>query len=143
MQRDKDDDDLTAADRELESALKSLAPTRASNVSPIDAAYAAGSRAGRGRFRLWQSAAAAMLLVAIGGWVPLFSNRASTPSPTVIATTPPPPPPIIIASTSPAAVPPVGHNLLTIQDAVRERGADGLPTTELPTIRNLRVADFF
>ena len=35
MQRDKDDDDLTAADRELESALKSLAPTRASNVARL------------------------------------------------------------------------------------------------------------
>ena len=133
---------LTPGDREFESALKSLSPLRSSNISPIDAAYAAGSRSGRRQLRLWQSAAAALLLVAVGGWLAPFGARTSAP-PRIIATAPDPTNVVMIASTAPTAAPLPAHSLLMLQQAVRERGSDGLPRTELPIIRNLRVADFF
>jgi hypothetical protein len=136
--------DLTPADRELESALKSLAPSRSSNISPIDAAYAAGSRSARRQLHLWQSATAALLLVAIGGWLVPFGGRTSAPPPpTVVATAPDLTNVVMIASTAPTAAPLPAHSLFMLQQAVREHGTDGLPTTELPTIRDLRVADFF
>jgi len=136
---------LTPADRELEAALKSLAPSRSTRVNPVDAAFTAGGRSARRQLRVWQSATAALMLVAIGSWLPTRGGRAAAP-PTVIATVPDPM--IVVASTSPALPPPPPlpastHSLLMLQEAVRERGTDGLPTTELPTVRNLRVADFF
>ena len=139
MQSEEHDNDLNAADRELEAALRSLAPSRASGINAIDAAYAAGNRAARRHIRLWQSAAAAMLLVAVGSWIPLTVSRTAPSS--VIATAPNPV--VTVASTAPVVSPPPQHSLLMLQEAVRERGVDGLPATELPTIRNLRVADFF
>jgi hypothetical protein len=135
-----EENDLTPADREFESALKSLAPSRSREIDPIAAAYTAGGRSARRQLRLWQSATAALLLVAVGSWLPTLGRRTSAP-PAVIATAPDPVV-MVVASTSPAA-PPATHSLLMLQRAVRERGTDGLPTTELPTISNLRVADFF
>ena len=132
--------DLTPADRELESALKSLAPSRSNQINAVDAAYTAGARSTRRQLRVWQSATAATLLIAIGGWLPTF-NGAPSASPPVVATVSEPI--VIVASTSPASPPRSSHSLLMLQEAVRDRGADGLPATELPTVRNLRVADFF
>jgi hypothetical protein len=138
----EENDSLTPADRELQSALKSLSPVRSSNISPIDAAYAAGSRSARRQLRVWQFATAALLLVAVGGWLLPFGGRISA-RPTIIATAPDPTNVVVVASTAPTAAPLPAHSLLMLQQAVRERGMDGLPATEMPTISNLRVADFF
>jgi hypothetical protein len=78
---------LTPADRELEAALKSLAPSRSTRVNPVDAAFTAGGRSARRQLRVWQSATAALMLVAIGSWLPTRGGRAAAP-PTVIATVP-------------------------------------------------------
>ena len=138
-QRD-DDDELTPAERELEAALKSLSPKQTPGVDPIAAAFAAGARSARTQVRLWQSAAAAVLLVAIGSWlIPAGGNDRSR---TVVVT--PPPETVAVVTSAPVALPPPSsHSVLMLQQTVRDRGVDGLPETELPTIRNLRVADFF
>ena len=139
-QRD-DDDELTPAERELEAALKSLSPKQTQGVDPIAAAFAAGARSARSQVRLWQSAAAAVLLVAIGSWlIPAGGNDRSR----TVVVAPPPPETVAVATSAPVALPPPSsHSVLMLQQTVRDRGVDGLPETELPTIRNLRVADFF
>jgi hypothetical protein len=55
-------------------------------------------------------------------------------SPAVLATAP---------AQSFVVVSPGRHSLVTLEQAVREKGVDGLPTTELPTVRNLRMSDLF
>ena len=133
-----DDVEMSAADRELEAALRSLSPKRTTDVDPIAAAFAAGRQSARTQVRLWQFAAAAVLMIAIGSWlIPPGADRGSR---VVVATAPET---IATATSAPVVSPPSGHSMLMLQQAVRERGVDGLPETELPTIRNLRVADFF
>jgi hypothetical protein len=61
--------ELTPAERELELALKSLRPV-ASRIDPVAAALAARRRASHRRVRLWQAAAAAVI-VAVGLWAAL------------------------------------------------------------------------
>ena len=132
-----DDDDLTPAERELEGALKSLSPKRPAGIDPIAAAFAAGRRSARTQVRLWQSAAAAVLMIAVGSWlIPPGQPRTvmvSTARPETVA----------VVTSAPMSLPPSGQSMLMLQQAVRERGVEGLPETELPTIRHLRVADFF
>ena len=85
---------------------------------------------------------AAMLLIAVGSWLIRVQRpderaavRSSRPSQTPIV--------VVVAAPRLHRRRRSSHSLLMLQEAVRERGADGLPETELPTIRNLRVADFF
>jgi hypothetical protein len=137
-----EENDLGPADRELEAALKSLAPSRNDRIDPISAAFSAGRTTARRQVHFWRSTSVALLLSTMGSWMIPFGGRTNV-APTVVATVPDPI--VTIASTSPAtfAAPPAGHSLLMLQNAVRDRGVDGLPATELPTIRNFRVADFF
>jgi len=135
-----DDDEMNAADRELEAALKSLSPKRTTEVDPIAAAFAAGRRSARTQIRLWQSAAAAVLLVAIGSW--LMPTGGGDRSRGVVISTAPPET-LAVVTSAPVMPPRSGQSMLMLQQTVRDRGVDGLPETELPTIRNLRVADFF
>ena len=66
-----DEDQLSPAERELETALRSLRPTPA-RINPVVAAHAAGRRTAPVRSRFWQVAAAAALIAAVGGaWVML------------------------------------------------------------------------
>ena len=129
--------DLTPADRELEAALKSLAPSRTTDIDPVAAAFAAGSRSARRQVRFWRSAAAAVLVIGIGSWLIPF-DRAPHPPPTLATV---PPPPVVIAAAPPA--PPGSHSLVALQHVVHEKGVDGLPTTEAPTVRNFRLTDLF
>src|SRR5205823_8945410 len=75
-------DDLNPADRELEQALKSLLPTSAS-IDPIAAAFSAGRRSATIPLRTWQSAAAAMLLIAAAAWMTRFAAAPTRPAPGV------------------------------------------------------------
>ena len=140
MQHDEENDDLTPADRELEAALKSLAPSRTTGIDPVAAAFAAGSRATRRQLHFWQATAAAVLLIAIGSWVIPLGRDGHRPS-SVIATAPLSMPPDIAVAT--AQSPPPSHSLIMLEEAVRANGVDGLPATELPTVQNLRVSDLF
>jgi hypothetical protein len=137
-----EENDLTPADRELEAALKSLAPTRPSGIDPLTAAFAAGGRAARREVRFWQSAAAAVLMIAIGGWL-ISLGRDANVSPPTIASAPPPSPLIVATAPAPSWSSPGRHSVVTLQQTVHAKGVDGLPTTELPAVRNLRLADLF
>jgi hypothetical protein len=134
-----DDVEMNPADRELEAALRSLSPTRTTAIDPIAAAFAAGRQSAQTQVRLWQVAAAAVLMIAVGSWlIPAGDDGGSG---VVVVTAPPET--VAVVTSAPVASPPSGHSMLSLQQTVRERGVDGLPETELPTIRNLRVADFF
>jgi hypothetical protein len=130
-------DNLSPADRELEAALKSLAPSHASRIDPVAAAFTAGSRAAQRQIRMWQSAVAAVLIVSIGSWLfPLDRDRtapATAPERVVMSSSTPAPPPNALARQS----------VVMLQHAMREKGVDGLPATELPTVRNLRISELF
>jgi hypothetical protein len=143
MQPDEQND-LTPADRELEAALKSLAPSRATRLDPVAAAFAAGSRSAQRQVRFWQSAAAAVVMIGVGSWLVPFGHRANVaPPPPLVATSPPPA--IAVATTAPPSPPAslASQSLVTLQHAVYENGVDGLPQTQLPTVRDLRVTDLF
>jgi hypothetical protein len=137
-----EENDLTPADRELEAALKSLAPTRPSGIDPLTAAFAAGGRAARREVRFWQSAAAAaVLMIAIGGWLIPLGRDANVSPPTIASA--PPSPPLVTTAPAPSWSSPGRHSVVTLQQTVHAKGVDGLPTTELPAVRNLRLADLF
>lgn len=80
-----DEEQLSPAERELETALRSLRPTPA-RIDPAAAAFEARRRITPALRRVWQVAAAAALISAIGGtWL---SNRVTRPmaiGPTQIA----------------------------------------------------------
>ena len=61
-----DEDQLSEAERELETALRSLRPTP-KRIDPEAAAIAAGRRTAQERSRFWQGAAAAAVIAAVGG----------------------------------------------------------------------------
>ena len=66
-----DKGELTPAERELETALRSLRPTPA-RINPVAAALAAGRRTSPVRLRFWRIAAtAAAILVGSGAWLTL------------------------------------------------------------------------
>ena len=64
----QDEAGLDPPERELELALRSLAPAVA-RIDPVSAAFEAGRRSSRRQVRLWQSAVAALLLVSAGSWL--------------------------------------------------------------------------
>ena len=84
------EDQLSDAERELETALRSLRPTPA-RIVPQAAALAAGRRAVQLRLRFWQVAAAAAVIAAVSGaWLTLgrrgeLSDRIERQSPAVTA----------------------------------------------------------
>jgi hypothetical protein len=88
MQREHDEDDgLSPAQRELESALRSLSPAPR-DVDPIAAAYEAGRRSLRWHVHAWQSAAA-LVLIALGAtWLMSSLPSVDQPTPTPMATGP-------------------------------------------------------
>ena len=127
-------DNLTSADREFEAALKSLAPSRASRIDPIAAAFSAGSRAVRRQIRYWQSAVAAVLIIAVGSWLIPFDRARRAPS-TVTERA------VIVASNPALPNAPARQSVVMLQHVMVEKGVDGLPATELPTVGNLSVSD--
>jgi hypothetical protein len=82
-----DKNELTPAERELETALRSLRPTPA-RIGPAAAVVAAGRSTSPGRLRYWHVAAAAAASIAVvgGAWLAL-GPRGDMPidPPTVMA----------------------------------------------------------
>jgi hypothetical protein len=120
----QNENELNPADRELELALKSLTPI-GGRVDAIAAAFAAGGRSSQRWVRTWQSAAAAMLLVAAGSWVmraPTPSHDRSTPT-------------IIVIQPAAPARPLPDQSLLVLQRDVTEHGVDGLPASHIPVVQ--------
>jgi len=65
-----DEDQLTSAERELETALRSLRPTPA-RIDAAAAVLAVGRRTASRRLQFWQAAAAAAIVVGGGAWLAL------------------------------------------------------------------------
>lgn len=127
---------LNPDQRELESALRSLVPA-ARRIDPIAAAFAAGRGSGRRQLHLWQAGAVLMLLIGAGSWLAPARHGAvvqshDLPEPTV-ALRPPPPP----------AEPLAAESLQALQETVREKGLDGLPAANIPTVHILHAGDNF
>jgi hypothetical protein len=123
-------DGLSPAERELETALRSLAPA-AVRLEAVAAAFEAGRRSVRRQVRLWQSAAAAMLLVVASVWlsqaghvrVALTEREPST----------------LLADSARATQPRAEQSLFMLRQAVWEKGVDGLPAVQLPPSSSTRA----
>lgn len=140
MQREHDQDggSLSPAQRELEAALQSLSPA-ASDVDAIAAAYEAGRRSMRWRLHAWQSAAALVLIAAGATWLTSSLPPIDRATPAPIASGPR----LLVVQTTAPVASPSQASLLTLQQAVSERGLDGLPALPLPTVPALRSAEMF
>jgi hypothetical protein len=112
---------------ELEQALKSLHPAPA-NVDPIAAAFTAGRRSTRRTLHAWQSATAAVLLLAAFP----FLLPAHPPAPIV----PPIPhsPQILVSNPNPSP-----QSLFRLQQVVEQHGIDALPPTTSAPITAIRA----
>jgi hypothetical protein len=126
----QNEDGLNAAERELESALRSLAP-RSAKIDPVAAAFEAGRRSARRQVRLWQSAAAAMLLVSAGAWLVPVSRDGVAVAPRRVMP--------FAGSTARATQPFSVQSVARLRAAVRERGLDGLPVVQIPAAELMRV----
>jgi hypothetical protein len=131
---------LKPGQRELERALRSLAP-RAPRVDPVAAAFDAGRRSSRRHVQLWRSAAAALLLIAGGSWLIPIGRRGAdvtrpvSPGSTLV---------IHMRPLQPAPAQPLpDESLIMLQQAMREKGLDGLPAPRLPAVRPVAAGDLF
>jgi hypothetical protein len=124
----QEQDGLTPADRELEMALRSVAPAGA-QIDSVAAAFTAGQRSVRGQLRLWQSAAAALVIVAAGSWmVPATHNSSRARPDEYVAMTG--------QSTEIDAV--SEQSVLKLRETVRVKGLDSLPEVRLAPVRIVR-----
>jgi hypothetical protein len=116
-----DQNELNPAERELESALKSLMPTGA-RLNPVAAAYSAGQRSARRDVRRWRTATAAMALVGASGWLlPVGQDLLAGKQTRFPAT--------IVTVTDTQAVP--EQSMIMLQKVVWEKGVDGLAPVQL------------
>ena len=116
--------DLTPAQRQLESALKSVAPTSV-RVDPVAAAYAAGRRAAQRRTRFWQLAAALLLFATSVSW--LAPTRHAVDVATDHSASSP------VEPRHPSPVRPFSNqSLFVLQATVQSKGIDALPPTDVP-----------
>jgi hypothetical protein len=124
-------DGLSPADRELESALQTLAPA-AARLDAVTAAFEAGRRSSRRQVRLWQSAAAAMLLVSAGMWCTPVDRGGMIPHKNSA---------IAVVAAVPADVPRefAPQSIAMLQAAMREHGVDGMPPVNLPDVSSTRI----
>lgn len=131
----QDQHDLTPAQRRLESALRSVAPS-AARVDSIAAAFSAGRQAARRRTRFWQSAAALLLLAAAGSWLAptrraiVLPNDRSGPA-------------VVEAQQLLPARRLSNQSLLVLQAVVREKGVDGLPAPDVSAAQNVQLIGNF
>ena len=109
--------ELNPAERELESALRSLRPAPASGVDAIAAAVAAGAASRRPSIYAWR-AAAAVLVVALGAAVTLPSRSATSP-PAVVAEAPA----VRLLATEPRGA----GAYVRLRQRVLDQGLDALP----------------
>ena len=123
-------DELNSADRELEAALKSLAPA-AARIDPVAAAFAAGQRSGRRQLRVWQAAAAALLLVGAGAWLVPAAHQPASPRGV-------PDSAVALHDAIPTRVT-TDQSLILLRAAVAEHGLDALPRVELPATEPMWV----
>jgi hypothetical protein len=121
-------DGLNPAERELEEALKSLAPA-AARIDPVSAAFEAGRRSVRTQLHVWRMATAAALMIGAGSWlIPIGAGIENRTPVVAVAATP----------MAPALAP---QSVFVLQAAMREHGVAGLPATRLPDVGSGRASD--
>jgi hypothetical protein len=131
---------VTGADRELEAALSSLAPSRNTSLDPIATAFEAGRRQSRAVLRVWQGASvvsgalAAAVMIVSG--VPMREahpvNHAAGAAPVAV-----------VASNPPSFERPSDQSVLRLQQVVLERGVEALPQAHALNVPQLNVRGVF
>jgi hypothetical protein len=130
---------LSPADRELEAALKSLAPAAALGIDAIAAAFVAGQRAKRREIFAWRCATAATLFV-VGALLATLTSTLHSPggqfSEHGTGS--------LAAYREPVAAPYTApqQSVLILNETVRQRGIEGLPAPRFPTAQ-LNPTDLF
>lgn len=127
---------LNDEQRELESALKSLAPA-ATGIDPIAAAFAAGRRSGGRQIRVWRSVAVLTLLIAGMGWVISVGHKAALPTREVTESA------IALRNPQIPAEAPGPESLLALQEIVRAKGLDALPSANIPSVQVVNMGNQF
>jgi hypothetical protein len=127
---------LNHEQRELESALRCLSPA-AAKIDPITAAFTAGRRSSRRQLHLWRSATVLILLVgAASRLMPPERNAAVQPrdfSENKIA----------IRSEQPPPEAPAPQSVRVLQETMREKGPDGLPSANVPSVQIISIGNLF
>lgn len=127
---------LTPAQRELESALKSVSPA-AGRVDPLAAAFSAGRHSARRQARFWQSAALLLLAAGAGSWLaPAWHGGVQRGQDL-------PGMALVVRHESPRVPPVSDQSLLVLQAAISRKGADALPVTHLPSIHDVQSIETF
>lgn len=126
---------MNARAEEFEAALKLLAP-RTARVDPVAAAFAAGNAMGRRQLRIWQSAAAVLLIAASAAWLVPDANRGVVRSPHGESST-------LAVDRFIREQPPAEQSVLMLRRSIEEKGVDGLPAENVPAIRVVRASDLF
>jgi hypothetical protein len=131
----QEQDGLNPAERELESALKSVTPA-AIGVDCVAAGFAAGARSMRREVRVWRSAAVLILALGAGSWlIPIGRERVAQPLERGSAS--------VARATHPQRSEPLSpQSVLALGAAVRKNGLDALPAAYLPAAETIRARDF-
>lgn len=127
--------DLTPAQRQLESALKSVAP-KSVRVDAVAAAYAAGRRSARRQARFWQVAAALLFLATSVSWL-APARHAADVAINYSASSP-------VEPRHPSPVRPFSNqSLFVLQATVQAKGIDALPPTDVPAVQSVQPVTNF
>jgi hypothetical protein len=118
---------------ELEAALRSLRPAEA-RLDAAEAAFTAGTRIGRRQLRLWRGVSGVLLLAGVSAWVLPFghTSQAHLPAIVQVPTMPYHPPQTSSEPLSQVSV-------LRLQQAIDKQGLAGLPETNIPPLRPMRM----
>jgi hypothetical protein len=131
----QEQDGLTPQQQKLELALKSLSPA-VGRIDPISAAFSAGRQSSQGQIVWLRSVTALCLVAGTISWLLPVKNPAIRRIDVVQ----------FVAQTIPVTTPPQpmsAQSLVMLQNAVRDKGLDGLPASKLPEIQVVRAGDMF
>ena len=120
-----EEDGLSGAERELESALKSVPPIEVA-VDPIQAAYVAGRRSQQRAVRIWQGGTlAATAAACVFAWLPIGQFRSKSNA--VV-----PGHSVAVQNRGATAAAAVDQETAMTEQAVLDHGLDGLSPLRLP-----------
>jgi hypothetical protein len=130
-------DNLTGGERELEAALRQLAPARAgagTGLDPVACAFEAGRQVAARRATAWQATSVVVFAVALAVVIlnPLSIRSPSNVAPLVARLEPARPPSQQALSTL---------SVIRLRDVALERGLDAMPRTQQSAPRSLGVRD--
>jgi hypothetical protein len=126
-------DGLNAERRELELALRSVAPA-AVRLDPVSAAFAAGKASGRRQARFWR----ALVAIVLAGGIAMRLLPAGRVN---VETSPDRPDSVLVLQQQSPEVSMPDASVLMLQRAINDRGADGLPAPRLCPVQTLYAGD--